>query len=201
MLMFLVYMFAVLGMVLLLSAAVLQFKLSHPPASGQHKITHALSAFNLKFPQRFVTPDEAHLIALDDDGQTMAIGLLHPGKPEPVTATLYKFEAILGAEIVENALTLSKVSKTSRITTSAPRIRGGAAGDSQSAAEADSAAGSAEEIRELTLKIYLSSTDTPVLSIPFLPGLHPARKDDLVYSAAFLEAQQVHERIRDIVSA
>ena len=77
--------------------------------------------------RRFITPDESHLIALDEEGQALAIGLLHPGKPEPATATMYTFDAILGAEIVENALTLSKVSKTSRISTSAPRTRAGAA--------------------------------------------------------------------------
>jgi hypothetical protein len=198
----LMYMFAVLGVSLLLSAAVLQFKLSYSKAraSGQNEVTLALSAFNLKFPQRFITPDESHLIALDEDGQTMAIGLLHPGTQEPATATLYTFDAILGAEIVENALTLSKVSKTSRITTSAPRIRPGIAA-SQGLAEAVQAKGNAEEIKELTLIIYLSNADTPVVSIPFLPRLLPARKSDLQYSAAFLEAQQVHERIRDIVSA
>ncbi|KAI7261299.1 hypothetical protein KC345_g9795 [Hortaea werneckii] len=193
-------MFAVLGVSLLLSAAVLQFRLSHPKTSGGNGVTHALSAFNLKFPQRFITPDESHLIALDEDGQTMAIGLLYPGNQEPATATLYTFDAILGAEIVENALTLSKVSKTSRITTSAPRIRPSMAA-AQGSAEAAQSMDNAEEIKELTLKIYLSSADTPVVSIPFLPRLLPARKTDSQYSAAFSEAQQVHERIRDIVSA
>lgn len=201
MLIILMYMFAVLGVALLLSAAVLQFIRSRPKASGQMEAIHALSAFNLKFPQRFITPDESHLIALDEDGQTMAIGLLHPGKQEPATATMYTFDTILGAEIVENALTLSKVSKTSRITTSAPRIRPGIAASQGFTEAVQPAIGNAEEIKELTLKIYLSNADTPVVSIPFLPRMLPARKTDLLYSAAFLEAQQVHERIRDIVSA
>ncbi|WP_339254037.1 hypothetical protein [Paenibacillus sp. FSL P2-0136] len=200
MLMILVYLFAVLGVSLLLLAAVLQYRLSRPRAAGHSGATHALSAFSLKFPQRFITPDESHLIALDEEGQALAIGLLHPGKPEPATATLYTFDAILGAEIVENALTLSKVSKTSRITTSAPRTRAGTA-VSYEFTEPVQGGSPAEEIRELTLRIYFSSADTPVVSIPFLPPRLPARKTDLQYSAAFLEAQQVHERIRDIVSA
>lgn len=201
MLIFLMYMFAVLGVSLLLSAAVLQYKLSTAkPVFGQNKINYALAASNLKFPQRFITPDESHLIALDEDGKTLAISLLHPGDEAPAAAVLYTFDAILGAEIVENALTLSKVSKTSRITTWTPGVRRGAAGRQESV-DTVPAVGNAEEIKELTLKIYLSSADTPVVSIPFLPRLLPARKNDLHYSAAFLEAQQVQERIRDILSA
>lgn len=174
MLIILMYMFAVLGVSLLLSAAVLQFIRSHPQAPGRKEAIHALSAFNLKFPQRFITPDESHLIALDEAGQTMAIGLLHPGRQEPATATIYTFDTILGAEIVENALTLSKVSKTSRITTSAPRIRPSVAA-TPGFAEAVQAVSNAEEISELTLKIYFNNADTPVVSIPFLPRLLPAK--------------------------
>ncbi|WP_340021668.1 hypothetical protein MHI24_22060 [Paenibacillus sp. FSL K6-1096] len=200
MLMILVYVFGVLGVSFLLSAAVLQFRLYRSGAAGGNEAAMALSAFSLKFPQRFITPDESHLIALDVDGQTLAIGQLHPGQPEPATAAVYRFDAILGAELVENALTLSKVSKTSRITTSAPRVRL-SAGMASTSAEAVPAAGGAEEINELTLKIYLSSEETPVVSIPFLPRTQPACKTDLHYSAALMEAHQVHERIRSIVSA
>lgn len=200
MLIVLMYMFAILGISLLLAAAVLQYRLSIPPSAHQNKAAHVLEAFNLQFPQRFITPDESHLIALDEDGQTMAIGLLYPGRQEQATATLYTFDAILGAEIVENALTLSKVSKTSRITTSAPRIRPSMTA-SQGIAEAVQDMDNGDEIKELTLKIYLSSTDTPVVSIPFLPRLLPARKTDLQYSEAFSEAQHVHEMIRGILSA
>ncbi|MFD1909360.1 hypothetical protein ACFSQ7_43520 [Paenibacillus rhizoplanae] len=50
-------------------------------------------------------------------------------------------------------LTLSKVSKTSRISTSAPRTRAGAAA-SYEFTEAVPDSIPAEEIRELTLRIY-----------------------------------------------
>lgn len=200
MLMILVYVFGVLGVLCLLSAAVLQYTLSRSGAAGGSEAAHALSAFSLKFPQRFITPDESHLIALDEDGQTLAIGQLHPGQPEPATAAVYRFDAILGAELVENALTLSKVSKTSRITTSPPRTRQ-STGMAPASAEAVPANANPEEVSELTLRIYLSSEETPVVSIPFLPRVQPARKTDLHYSAALMEAHQVHERIRGIVSA
>lgn len=201
MLMILVYVFGVLGVSCLLSAAVLQYRLSRSGAAGGGEAALALSAFSLKFPQRFITPDKSHLIALDEDGQTLAIGQLHPGQPEPATAAVYSFNAILGAELVENALTLSKVSKTSRITTSLPstRLSTGMAPASAEAVQLNASA--EEEVSELTLKIYLSSEETPVVSIPFLPRVQPARRTDLHYSAALLEAHQVHERIRNIVSA
>lgn len=203
MLIFLMYMFAVLGAILLLAAAVLQYKLSYP-SSNLNKLARSLSPFNLKFPQRFVTPDESHIIALDEAGKTLAIGMYYPGRQENATATLYTFDAILGSEIVENALTLTKVSKTSRITSSVIKPGSGlgkpaGAGNTRYNANAD--ADHTEEIKELTLKIYLSSADTPVLSIPFLPNLEPAKKSDLEYSLAFSEVQHVHEAIRGIVSA
>ncbi|CAH1216315.1 hypothetical protein PAECIP111892_04288 [Paenibacillus auburnensis] len=193
MLIFLMYMFTVLGITLLLAAAVLQFKLSYP-SSNLNKLARSLGSFNLKFPQRYVTPDESHIIALDEDGKTLAIGKYEPGRQENATATLYTFDTILGSEIIENALTLTKVSKTSRITSSASTP-----GCNPDRAEDD--AEPTEEIKELTLRIYLSSADTPVLSIPFLPGASPAKKSDLEYSLAFSEVQHVHEAIRGIVSA
>lgn len=200
MLMILVYVFGVLGVSCLLSAAVLQYRLSHSGAADGGEAALALSAFSLKFPQRFITPDESHLIALDEDGQSLAIGQLHPGQPEPATAVVYRFDTILGAELVENALTLSKVSKTSRITTSLPRMRQNT-GMAPASLDVVPVNAYVEEVSELTLKIYLSSEETPVVSIPFLPRVQPARRTDLHYSAALLEAQQVHERIRNIVSA
>lgn len=209
MLILLMYMFAILGIGLLLAAAVLQYKLSYP-SSNLNKLARSLSAFNLKFPQRFVTPDESHIIALDEAGQTLAIGMYHPGSGENAKATLYTFDAILGSEIVENALTLTKVSKTSRITSSVIKPASGiskpagAGNTGHNANEKENEnpdTDRSEEIKELTLKIYLSSADTPVLSIPFLPHLEPAKKSDLQYSLAFSEVQHVHEAIREIVSA
>ncbi|MNI35379.1 hypothetical protein D3C73_894020 [compost metagenome] len=200
MLIFLMYMFAVLGVGLLLAAAVLQYKLSYPPAGGE---TPGLTfgALSLGFPQQFVTPDQSHIIALDEAKQTLAIGRCAPGQEE-ATPVLYAFDAILGSEIVENALTLTKVSKASRISSSAIRPAAGI-GISLKAGStaADAETGQGEVVKELTLKIYLSSDETPVLSIPFLPGLTPAKKSDLQYSQAFSEAQHVHEKLREIVSA
>lgn len=200
MLMILVYVFGVLGVLCLLSAAVLHYRLSRSRAADGGEAALALSALSLKFPQRFITPDKSHLIALDEDGRTLAIGHLRPGQPEPATAAVYRFDAILGAELVENALTLSKVSKTSRITTSPPRTRQ-STGMAPASAEAVPVTAIAEEVSELTLKIYLSSEETPVVSIPFLPRVQPMRKTDLHYSSALMEAHLMHERIRNIVSA
>ncbi|WP_342564568.1 hypothetical protein NST84_05190 [Paenibacillus sp. FSL R7-0345] len=201
MLIFLMYMFAVLGISLLLAAAVLKFRLSHP-SSNLGKLARALSSFNLPFPRRFVTPDKSHMIALDEAGRTLAIGSCNPRRGEQATAQAYTFDTILGSEIVENALTLTKVSKTSRITSSPVRPGTAAARAAHSSQQTDdSSSGNAEEVSELTLKIYFASADTPVLSIPFLPGMAPARKSDVQYSLAFSEAQHVHEAIREIVSA
>lgn len=107
-----------------------------------------------------------------------------PDNHETSSAALYTFDVILGSEIVENALTLTKVSKTSRITSSGAKTGTGkvldaAAVDGTTNRQED---GTPEEIIELTLKIYLSSTDTPVLSIPFLPRQVPANKSDPGYS-------------------
>ncbi|MHA6534344.1 hypothetical protein [Paenibacillus sp. BAC0078] len=199
MLIFLMYMFAILGIILLLAAAVMQIKLSSEP-SHRNKLTHAVAAFSFNYPKQYITPDKSHIIALDEAGKKLAVGKYYPGGQEEATAALYTFEAILGSEIVENALTLTKVSKTSRITSSAVRqyadmaAKAGTTGTSQGT-------DSTEEINELTLKIYLDNADTPVLSIPFLPELSPAKKGDSAYSQAFSEAHHVHEMLRGIVSA
>ncbi|AIQ45355.1 hypothetical protein R70723_05165 [Paenibacillus sp. FSL R7-0273] len=203
MLIFLMYMFAVLGVGLLLAAAVLKFRLSHP-SSDPARLARALGSYHLKFSRRFVTPDQSHMIALDEAGRTLAIGSCHPGKAKHATAQLYTFDTILGSEIVENALTLTKVSKTSRITTSTKKAGYGYGrpdGARNSGTPADSSPSDTEEIKELTLRIYLSSAETPVLSIPFLPNTAPYRKTDPEYSLAFTEVQHVHEALLKIVSA
>ncbi|MDF9842138.1 MULTISPECIES: hypothetical protein [unclassified Paenibacillus] len=203
MLIFLMYMFAVLGVSLLLAAAVLKCRLSYP-SSNLTRLARAVGSFNLNFPRRFVTPDQSHIIALDEAGRTLAIGSCNPGKAEHATAQLYTFDTILGSEIIENALTLTKVSKTCRITSSANK-NGDRSGRPDtvinSVHSTDAIQADEEEVKELTLKIYLSSADTPVLSIPFLPGIAPARKSDREYTLAFSEVQHVHEAIREIVSA
>lgn len=203
MLIVLMYMFAVLGVGLLLAAAVLQFRRSYS-SRELNKLIHALSAFNLDFQRRFITPDHSHIIALDEEERQLAVGIYYPDKQESATASLYTFEAILGSEIVENALTLTKISKTSRITSSpahpAPLQVTEAAAERMSATDREPEE-DAEEVKELTLKIYLNSPETPVLSIPFLPAFAPAKKCDQAYSEAITKAQHVHELIREIISA
>ncbi|WP_019913101.1 hypothetical protein [Paenibacillus sp. HW567] len=199
MLIFLMYMFAILGVILLLAAAVMQMKISSKP-SRRSKLTHAGAAVSFNFPEQYITPDKSHVIALDEAGKKLAVGKYCPGGLEEATAALYTFEAILGSEIVENALTLTKVSKTSRITSSGVRQHNDMAAKAGATGTAYSA-DSTEEINELTLKIYLDNADTPVLSIPFLPELSPAKKCDSAYSQAFSEAHHVHEMLREIVSA
>lgn len=178
--------------------SVFHIHLDYRPSVGRlYSVFRVHLDYGLLIGQLF---DKSHLIALDEGGRTLAIGHLRPGQPEPATAAVYRFDAILGAELVENALTLSKVSKTSRITTSPPRTRQ-STGMAPASAEAVPVTASTEEVRELTLKIYLSSEETPVVSIPFLPRVQPTRKTDLHYSAALMEAHLMHERIRNIVSA
>ncbi|WP_379154790.1 hypothetical protein [Paenibacillus sp. sgz5001063] len=199
MLIFLMYMFAGLGIALLLAAAVLQIQRSSSPPA-RNTPAFGMASFNCKFTEQYITPDHCHIIALDEEGHNLAVGRYDPGSPEAAVPTLFPCEQILGSEIVENALTLTKVSKTSRITTSASRRTPGLAvksGVLHTAQGPDNT----EEIKELTLKIYLNSADTPVLSIPFLPRLAPAKKCDLQYSQAFSQVQQIHEKIRGIVSA
>ncbi|MEC0170374.1 hypothetical protein [Paenibacillus graminis] len=199
MLIFLMYMFAILGISLLLAAAVLQIKLSSS-SSARNKPAYGLTFFNSNFSEQYITPDKSHIIALDEEGKQMAVGFYNPGSQEAASPAMFPFEHILGSEIVENALTLTKISKTSRITTSpAGQTLGAALQSGTTAVNLD--ADNAEEINELTLIIYLDSADTPVLSIPFLPGLTPAKKCDLQYSQALSKARQVHEMIRGIVSA
>ncbi|KWX73423.1 hypothetical protein AMQ84_23345 [Paenibacillus riograndensis] len=199
MLIFPMYMFALLGVSLLLAAGILQIKLSSA-SSARNKPASGLTSFNFNFTEQYITPDKSHIIALDEKGKQMAVGFCNPASPEAASPAMFPFEHILGSEIVENALTLTKVSKTSRITTSPARQTPGAAATSGTTAinlDTDHA----EEITELTLIIYLDNADTPVLSIPFLPGLTPAKKSDFQYSQALCTARKVHEMIRGIVSA
>ncbi|CQR53356.1 hypothetical protein [Paenibacillus riograndensis] len=198
MLNFLMYLFALLGVSLLLAAGILQIKLSSA-SSARNKPASGLTPFNYNFTEQYITPDKSHIIALDEKGKQMAVGFCNPASPEAASPAMFPFEHILGSEIVEKALTLTKVSKTSRITTSPARQTPGAAPSGTTAINLDT--DHAEEITELTLIIYLNSADTPVLSIPFLPGLTPAKKSDSQYSQALCTARQVHEMIRGIVSA
>lgn len=55
---------AAAGTALLVAAAVLQFRLVAPPAP-LHTLARSLAPFNLSFPERFITPDQSHIIALD----------------------------------------------------------------------------------------------------------------------------------------
>lgn len=201
MLIVLMYMFAALGVGLLLAAA-LQFKLSYS-SSDLNKLIRTLADFDLNFTKRFITPDKSHIIALDEGGRQLAIGRYSPDNHETGSAVLYTFDVILGSEIVENALTLTKVSKTSRITSSGGKADECKVLDAAAVYETANRQedGKPEEVIELTLKIYLSSTNTPVLLVPFLPKQVPAKKSDLEYSQALMEVQHVHEMIRDIVSA
>ncbi|KWX79265.1 hypothetical protein [Paenibacillus jilunlii] len=199
MLIVLMYIFALLGVSLLLAAGILQVRLSSA-SSARNKPASGLTSFNFNFTEQVITPDKSHIIALDEESKQMAVGFCNPASQEAGSPAMFPFEHILGSEIVENALTLTKVSKTSRITTSPVRQNPGAAAQSgTTAVKLDT--GDTEEITELTLIIYLDSADTPVLSIPFLPDLTPAKKCDLQYSQALSKARQIHEMIRGIVSA
>lgn len=189
--------FAALGVLLLLAAAAQQYLLSRARAALS-RLDHAVASLELEASRRFITPDRSHIIALDETGKRLAVGSLTAGSREETAAQLVTFDSILGAEIVEDALTLTKFSRTSRITSARPLLAREAAIPSLDAVQPASAqARKPAPVHELTLKIYLSSSDTPVLSIPFLP----AGGGDAEYTQAFSEAQHVHELIREIVSA
>ncbi|WP_340003525.1 hypothetical protein MHH52_15805 [Paenibacillus sp. FSL K6-0276] len=191
MLIFLIYLFAILGVVLILSAGILELK-KLSTSSELSKLLNAISSFNIIFSKTFIPPNQSHLIALNEPYKKIAIGTSNPKTSKKAIAKLYSFDNVLGSEIVVNALTLSKVSKrqqSSKTTASSANIN-----------VLNSADEEASVIEELTLKIYMNSSEMPVYSISFLPGLLPIKQSDNQYKEAYSQVQQLHAFFRSIIS-
>ncbi|WP_379126878.1 hypothetical protein [Paenibacillus sp. sgz500958] len=198
MLIVLMYLFTFIGVSLLLLAAVLKLKRMFP-RSDPDKLIVAVTAVQKKFSKHFMTPNHTHIIALDDTARTLSIGSFTSSSAGQTAAVLLSYEDIAGCEILENALTLTKVSRTSRInriSVSSMTDRAVISGNNALYEAADNA----ETIHELVLKIYISRADLPSFQISFLPGTVPISKTDIRYCRAFEELLQLHSSIRAIVS-
>ncbi|MEK3865524.1 hypothetical protein MHH60_18820 [Paenibacillus sp. FSL H7-0716] len=191
MLIILMYLFAILGVVLILSAAIIKLK-TLSASSEISKLVNATSSFNIIFTKTFIPPNQSHLIALNEPNKKLAIGTKNPKSNKKAVAKLYSFDNVMGSEIVVNALTLSKVSKrqqNSKTTATSADINVLKDTDEE-----------ANVIEELTLKIYMNSKETPVYCISFLPGLLPIQQSDNQYKEAYSQVQQLHALFRSIVS-
>ncbi|OMD41708.1 hypothetical protein [Paenibacillus odorifer] len=191
MLIFLMYIFGIIGVVLILSAGFLELK-KLSTSSDLSKLLNAISSFNIIFTKTFIPPNQSHLIALNESYKKIAIGSSDPKTRKKAIAKLYSFDNVMGSEIVVNALTHSKVSKrqqSSKATASSANIN-----------VLNSADEEASVIEELTLKIYMNSSEMPVYSISFLPGLLPIKQSDNQYKEAYSQVQQLHAFFRTIVS-
>ncbi|MEK4475120.1 hypothetical protein NSQ91_18010 [Paenibacillus sp. FSL R7-0048] len=191
MLIILMYLFAILGVVLILSAAIIKLK-TLSASSEISKLVNATSSFNISFTKTFIPPNQSHLIALNEPNKKLAIGTKNPKSNKKAVAKLYSFDNVMGSEIVVNALTLSKVSKrhqNSKTTATSADINVLKDTDEE-----------ANVIEELTLKIYMNSKETPVYCISFLPGLLPIQQSDNQYKEAYSQVQQLHALFRSIVS-
>ncbi|ETT46542.1 MULTISPECIES: hypothetical protein [Paenibacillus] len=191
MLIILVYLFAILGVVLILSAAIIKLK-TLSTSSDISMLVNAAASFNIIFTKTFIPPNQSHLIALNEPNKKLAIGTRNPKSNKKAVAKLYSFDNVMGSEIVVNALTLSKVSKrqqNSKTTATSADINVLKEPDEE-----------ANVIEELTLKIYMNSKETPVYCISFLPGLLPIRQSDNQYKEAYSQVQQLHALFRSIVS-
>ncbi|WP_410510967.1 hypothetical protein PaeBR_12635 [Paenibacillus sp. BR2-3] len=187
MLIFMMYLFTFTGVSLLLLAASIKLKLLFPLTS-HNKLIVAVSTFHLKFPKRMITPNKTHIIAIHDSAKKIAIGTYPSSLPKKASAVLYSFDEIMGSEIVENALTLTKATKTSRLS----RIVFNN--------EITAATDNIEDISELILKIYIKSIETPVYCISFLPGELPLQKSDARYTQAFSDALELHRLVIEILT-
>lgn len=190
MLIILMYLFAILGVILIASACFIHLK-SLSSTSEYSKLLNATSSFNIKFTQTFIPPTASHIIALNKSSKKIAIGSTHPKKNRKATAKLYSFDDVLGSEIVLNALTLSKVFKrqhNSKTTATSADI------NVLKYAEIN------DVIKELTLKIYINNKETPVYCISFLPGILPIVQTDEQYNQAYTQVEQLHAIFRSIIS-
>ncbi|OZQ74807.1 hypothetical protein [Paenibacillus odorifer] len=191
MLIILVYLFAILGVVLILSAAIIKLK-TLSTSSDISMLVNAAASFNIIFTKTFIPPNQSHLIALNEPNKKLAIGTRNPKNNKKAVAKVYSFDNVMGSEIVVNALTLSKVSKRQQNSKTTAT-----SADINVLKEADE---EANVIEELTLKIYMNSKETPVYCISFLPGLLPIQQSDNQYKEAYSQVQQLHALFRSIVS-
>jgi hypothetical protein len=188
MLIFTMYLFAILGVALILSAVIIKFRF---PSTAHSKLLIAINSFNIKFTKTYITPNQSHIIAINETYKKIAIGINYPKKNKKATAKLYTFKDILGSEVIVNGLTLSKVSKrlqNSKMTATSADINMVNDPDDTNV------------IGDLTLKIYFNRKGTAVYSISFLPGLLPMQQSNVQYTQAYSQVQQLHGIIRSILS-
>lgn len=77
MLIILVYLFAILGVVLILSAAIIKLK-TLSTSSDISMLVNAAASFNIIFTKTFIPPNQSHLIALNEPNKKLAIGTRNP---------------------------------------------------------------------------------------------------------------------------
>lgn len=178
MLIFLVYLFSFIGTSLLFIAAIIKLKLVFP-RTDHNKLIAAVSLFKIKFPVQFITSNNSCIVALNKTSRKVAIGTISSTIPKKPTVNLYAFDDILGCEIIENSLTLTKVSKTSLISRREIEI--------------------GDEITELTINIYFKAVKVKDLSISILPDQLSLRRTDHRYTQIFTEALHLYQLLTEVV--
>ncbi|MCL6602892.1 MAG: hypothetical protein K6T94_08470 [Paenibacillus sp.] len=178
MLIFLVYLFSFIGSSLLFIAAIIKLKLVFP-LTDHNKLIAAVSLFKIKFPVQFITSNNTCIVAINKTSRKVAIGTISSTFQNKPTANLYAFDEILGCEIVENSLTLSKVTKTSLISRREIEI--------------------GEEITELTINIYINAAKVKVLSISILPDQLSLIRTEHQYTQIFTEALHLYQLLTEVV--
>jgi len=188
MLIFLVYLFAAVGITMLMFAIVIKLKLAFP-LKDRTKLIAAAASFNMKFPHQFINHNHTCIIAYNEHTNTIVIGTYNPRLDPKVTASIYPYSDISGCELIENALTIKKVSKTCLIEQR----------KNVTNIEPAKVTYHKEEITELILKIYIKSLVTPVIQISFLPKNQLIKKTDTSYINALADAHQCYQILKRIV--
>ena len=188
MLSFSMYLFTFIGASMLLIAAMIKLTLMFP-LTDRHKLIAAVSSFKVKFPRQLIASNKSCIVAYNEKLRKVAIGTFLSSSQKKAIANLYSFDQILGCEIIENALTLTKVSKTSLINRRA-----------EDHTEVKPAAIHTGEISELTLIIYIQASTTQVLHISLLPKQFPLKPSDSRYTLIYSEALLLYQTLKSIVS-
>ncbi|MDQ0194873.1 hypothetical protein [Paenibacillus wynnii] len=188
MLIFLVYLFTFIGASLLMIAAMIKLTLMFP-LTDHHKLIAAVSSFRMKFPRQLIASNKSCIVAYNENSRKVAIGTILSSSQKKAIANLYSFDQIVGCEIIENALTLTKVSKTSLINRRAI-----------DRAEVKPATIHTGDITELTLIIYIQALTVQPLQISLLPQQLPLKPSDSRYTQIYSEALLLYQTLKSIVS-
>ncbi|KGE17341.1 hypothetical protein [Paenibacillus wynnii] len=188
MLIFLMYLFTFIGASLLCIAAMIKLILMFP-ITDHHKLIAAVSSFRMKFPRQLIASNKSCIVAYNENLRKIAIGTFPYSSQKKAIANLYSFDQILGCEIIENALTITKVSKTSLINR---RVA--------DHTEVKPATIHTEEITELTLIIYIQALTTQILHISLLPKQFALKPSDSRYPQIYSEALLLYQTLKSIVT-